>query len=550
MSENLSSELKAFVASQLAELKSQVESKDEDIALLRNQLNEMKMDKKSKASSSSRKATTTFSEETISNKASTSRKYSETPTRPSSKKHPTPNCLKIQQEGKTSDSEATPLPAAGVCCRKKSNTDTIYDTQDALFLTIQVLWGLVDKGAVPEAPDPKTLKEFYSRFTTQAEIESVAQNANSLALIAHNEITTLKDKQLTQKAGRGTLHLKDIHILFIHASLAKLGLRRWGPDLSEATDSLLNSACRISAILAFRQVAAGGAFDTANMDESYINNLRNHRLAFATAMNYQQRYKNFLEDIVSHSDDEPSKDGNYWIIKKLAYRSENATQLLRRLDQEIANANPALIKPTQFRTRKVPILPRKSTFIRPPQRCLLDTLSPTYFNSLPQHLKYTLVKTDKVIFLPNAKKSLLQKPHTHPGEKLSDSKFIKKYYEKISAPYALDPVETSSSSSASEEDEDPRGKGKAKAKGSDVDTDEGTSIHLSDTSGEDEDEACYEEGEFEDDDFLDSEEDKGSEVDEDFDPTKHKIPSSGDESSKKDQRDDQGDKSAMIIDED
>ncbi|EGG08768.1 uncharacterized protein MELLADRAFT_61518 [Melampsora larici-populina 98AG31] len=530
MSENLSDKLKDFIATQLADLKGQVSSKDEDIALLRNQLNEMKMEKKSQPSSSSCKTTATFSEETIHrSKASTSkssRHSAETPSKSSSKPHSTPT-----------QSRSTPLKTTS---RSSKNIKPPTLKRHPCQLQERELEDSVKpvKGAVPQAPDPQTLKEFYSCFTTQSDIESVLANSSSRAIIAQNKIQTLNDNQLTQKAGRETLHLKEIHIMFIHSSLAKLGLRRWGPNLSEATNSLLNSACRISAILAFCQVAAGGAFDTANMEATYINNLRNHhRLEFAKAMKYPKRYLNFLDNIASHSDNEPSKDGHFWIIRKLEYRSKKATVFLRRLDQDIATANPALIKPTQFCTCRVPLLHRKSLFNRPPQRCSLNTLSPAYFNSLPQHLKFTLADTKK---------------------------FIKKYYDRISAPYTLESVKTSSSLSSSEEDEDLRGKGKAKAKvegkakakakakGSNNydDTDYGTGIGLSNTLGEDEEEAYYQEGEFEDD-FLDSDEDKDSEEDEDFDPTKQKTPSSGDESSNKaNNQQDDGDKSAMIINDD
>lgn len=43
--------------------------------------------------------------------------------------------------------------------------------QDAFYLTIRVLWGMTEKGAVPAAPDRKTLKEFYAWFNNTEDIE-------------------------------------------------------------------------------------------------------------------------------------------------------------------------------------------------------------------------------------------------------------------------------------------------------------------------------------------------------------------------------------------
>lgn len=156
---------------------------------------------------------------------------------------------------------------------------------------------MTEKGAVPAAPDRKTLKEFYAWFNNTEDIEQTGNNNAALALIGQNAIQTLKDHKHDQKSGRGMLHLKEIHILFIHATLAKFRLRRWGPDLDETTDSLLNSACRISALSAFRQIAAGGAFDSDNMDMSYINNVPlliqvyDHYVHFRLATRYKTEQK-------------------------------------------------------------------------------------------------------------------------------------------------------------------------------------------------------------------------------------------------------------------
>ncbi|KAH9816267.1 hypothetical protein DFH28DRAFT_927615 [Melampsora americana] len=57
-----------------------------------------------------------------------------------------------------------------------------------------------------------------------AKVQSAQDNAAALSFIASNKIKTLKNAKGQHKAGCGTLHLKAIHIMFIHASLTKIAL--------------------------------------------------------------------------------------------------------------------------------------------------------------------------------------------------------------------------------------------------------------------------------------------------------------------------------------
>lgn len=84
---------------------------------------------------------------------------------------------------------------------------------------------------------------------------------------------TLRDAKAGKfKAGKGFLMLTETNIMSIHAELAKFRLKRWGPNPREAPDSLLNSACRLSAIAAFRQLVSGAAFHNNNLELSYMTN--------------------------------------------------------------------------------------------------------------------------------------------------------------------------------------------------------------------------------------------------------------------------------------
>lgn len=132
-------------------------------------------------------------------------------------------------------------------------------------------------------------------------------------------------------------------------------------------------------------------------------------------------------------------------------------------------------------------------------------MSPEFFNSLSTQLKLTVVKTDKVIFLRNALKSLLPPPNTHPAEKLNTKKFNQKYYKKISAPYIIEEVESASESSSSDGRKD---------------SNKGSSIDLTLTSDEEEEDDMqfYGDGEIETEKVEDSDDDESS--DEDYQPVK------------------------------
>ncbi|EGF97783.1 uncharacterized protein MELLADRAFT_118649 [Melampsora larici-populina 98AG31] len=137
-------------------------------------------------------------------------------------------------------------------------------TKDALFVHIKVLWGLLKANDVPAPPDPNLLKEFYARFSSVDQVESVIADPRSVDLVAQNDIVTLKALRSGGKVGRGMAHLDQTYVLYIHGLLAKVGIRVWGPDLNDAPDSLYNSACRITALSSFRQLLATGAYDYMN----------------------------------------------------------------------------------------------------------------------------------------------------------------------------------------------------------------------------------------------------------------------------------------------
>ncbi|EGG06768.1 uncharacterized protein MELLADRAFT_62943 [Melampsora larici-populina 98AG31] len=90
---------------------------------------------------------------------------------------------------------------------------TFDELQDALYFHIKVLWGLFKANDVPPIVDPELLKEFYTRFSSAEEVESVVADPSSADLVAQNDIRTLRDLRTGNnrtKMGRGMANLDQI----------------------------------------------------------------------------------------------------------------------------------------------------------------------------------------------------------------------------------------------------------------------------------------------------------------------------------------------------
>ncbi|KNZ62463.1 hypothetical protein VP01_1267g4 [Puccinia sorghi] len=72
-----------------------------------------------------------------------------------------------------------------------------------------------------------------------------------------------------------------------------------------------------------------------------------------------------------------------------------------------------------------------------PKGLPIDFYSPKWFLGLVYSQQQSIRDMTHIGLLPNAKQSLLPKPHTHPDEKLADSTFTKKYWEVVAEPYGL-----------------------------------------------------------------------------------------------------------------
>jgi hypothetical protein len=127
-----------------------------------------------------------------------------------------------------------------------------YHQQEAFYVHIRVLWGLVKKRAVPSTPSADQVSSFYQRFSSTDQINSAIKQGPRL--VALDTIQTLKEaRQERTKLGKHMMHISDFNIRYVHTSLLQLGLSAWIPNLNEQPDSLYNEAHKICAIRTFWQ---------------------------------------------------------------------------------------------------------------------------------------------------------------------------------------------------------------------------------------------------------------------------------------------------------
>ncbi|MBW0521495.1 hypothetical protein O181_061210 [Austropuccinia psidii MF-1] len=230
---------------------------------------------------------------------------------------------------------------------------------------------MLTPGALPTAPDKQLLKEFYQKFSSVEEVQSVAQNSQGVKLINESQVQTSCNTHSGKiKIGKNIINMQDFYITYVHAMLAKLGIRVWGPDLEEAPDFLYNGACCIVALMTFCQIACSGAYQYMNANLIYCSDLgllsteydhyvhyvlakkfkkearekgwvmqdverkvvqparkRLHyrRYTFLVSHNHAKRYKIITSDANAHSDYEYNSKAGIYVVKTLAYQSDSPT---------------------------------------------------------------------------------------------------------------------------------------------------------------------------------------------------------------------------------
>ncbi|MBW0542805.1 hypothetical protein O181_082520 [Austropuccinia psidii MF-1] len=381
---------------------------------------------------------------------------------------------------------STPISTESTKCNPnqlmmKDTPEGFDPTKRAFFRHIQLLWGLIYQKSVPIAPDYSMLKEFNTRFSFNEELSNSIQSPKGIPLIPESEILTLRGaKPGKKKISNGIINLKDFYIRYVQALLAKLGIRRWAPDLNDASDTLYNEACRISVIQTFRQLASAGAYEYMNINTEFLNSLnlleatynhyvhyymaqkfkkeakesgknqkdaergailrnrlrlKNLRYRFGVAQGFPQRYLNILGNIDAHSDDEKAPGKKTYFIKKMKFRSQNATIFMRRVDEEIEKAEEDNGKSGHRRLREVPPIQSNSIGTRVPKRLPIDFYDPEWYNSRTAGKKTISADTFNVAFLPDASMSI--RGNQHPDEKLNDRRFSEKYWDQLIEPYDI-----------------------------------------------------------------------------------------------------------------
>ncbi|KNZ56632.1 hypothetical protein VP01_2360g4 [Puccinia sorghi] len=129
--------------------------------------------------------------------------------------------------------------------------------QNALYVHIKVLWGLIAQGFIPVPPSEEQLRSFYQRFQSTEEIQSTINRCP--LLLAIYAIQTLKKAcESCMKVRKHMIHLSDFNICYVQSSLSKQGLAVWVPNLDEQANSLYNVAHNMATLKTFCECVAGG----------------------------------------------------------------------------------------------------------------------------------------------------------------------------------------------------------------------------------------------------------------------------------------------------
>jgi hypothetical protein len=170
--------------------------------------------------------------------------------------------------------------------------------------------GLFEQNSVPPKVDAVLLKEFHAQFSSAQEVETTVNNANAPQLISQEDIMTLNAGRSGRfKLGRGMANIDKMHVLYVHALFAKIGIHAWGPNLEESHDSLFNLACCITALNTFQQLASSGAYQYMNINLASLNQMLLLVSSYNHSVHYvmQARFKKEMKEAGKHGKDKKRK---------------------------------------------------------------------------------------------------------------------------------------------------------------------------------------------------------------------------------------------------
>ena len=152
-----------------------------------------------------------------------------------------------------------------------SSLTKIETFQEAFYVHINFLWGLVTKKAVPSVQTNQQMLVFYQRFLSSNKLDGAVEQSPNL--LAFEPIETLKKDWAEQnKIGKHMVQISKFNTKYHHFFLSKLGLVAWCPNIDKQVYSLYNKAHRICAIKTFCQLVVGKAYKYMNVNDSYNNN--------------------------------------------------------------------------------------------------------------------------------------------------------------------------------------------------------------------------------------------------------------------------------------
>ncbi|EHS63466.1 uncharacterized protein PGTG_21597 [Puccinia graminis f. sp. tritici CRL 75-36-700-3] len=146
--------------------------------------------------------------------------------------------------------------------------------------------------------------------------------------------------------------------------------------------------------------------------------LRNERRDFAIINKFPKQYRDILEPITAHSNDEKVEGKGFYKIKTLPYRSNNTNRFFRRLDIMMKNAaeQDPIAKSSRRRVRRLPKNPEMSSYKIAPKGLPIDFYHPKWYHNLVPAQQQSIPNQKALAFLPDANESLLPKDDDEAAE--------------------------------------------------------------------------------------------------------------------------------------
>ncbi|KAL0061162.1 hypothetical protein AAF712_012032 [Marasmius tenuissimus] len=363
--------------------------------------------------------------------------------------------------------------------------------QDALFLWLRVIWGMLNKGELPTCP---TMDELLVFNTHMRSIEQLNQTRTTPGtglipetMVNLNNRASFHFGRKNSRNARNASKLSNSFLQHTAGQLARYGMVRWCPDLRSPHDSLYNKACQYIAIDTFQSGLIQGAFNFLGCSSKYADDIgllthlyhhavfhyfyevwvlegRNEgqhakviannavyqdrirrsesRLKFMVENRYPPRYQAMCDAKATSEDEMDPVTKRHW-RKRRPERSEVAETFFRQLEEVMKRQ--ALANGKVWVEREEHPLQAVSSFTTLPMGMPLDYYSPETWKTLTPAQRYkALLGLDgkgrpKIAFLPKPEHSFGQGDQASATlEKLSDDDFFNARSEAIFPLYNFD----------------------------------------------------------------------------------------------------------------